>query len=72
MLERLGNVLYWACLGAGTLVFLCFVIVALIPGTIDGGIGQAAAAAIGLVLGVVVWGVGYACRYVLTGKRAIL
>jgi hypothetical protein len=64
MLARLGNVLYWAGCAFAILSVGLAVFMALSPGAYN----PVSMVVFGAVIGVVLWLMGRACRYVLAGR----
>jgi len=61
--ERLGNVVYWLCTGVTVLV-----VVRAIANEINGPPGDRGFTILFLVSAFVVWLIGRAARYILTGR----
>jgi hypothetical protein len=66
MLVRLANVLYWAFVIAALIVAA---ILALIMADAPTGLGKSVGIGLPIAVGWLVWLVGWAVRYVLSGQR---
>jgi hypothetical protein len=74
MAARLGHVLYWiGCLIGGGLVLLAIFIFVGMVGTGQHVNVAAEATSCGILagIGIIVWAIGLACRYVLAGPKRL-